>query len=162
LEAKRLATGFLSSLIRPLWPELLAAALVLLPFDIAVRRLVIERRDLLRAWNRLAARFSLRPAAQAAGSERTPRVATLLKAKERAEERRLETPQVVERPAVNKPDPGQVKEARRAQDKPAPVKPVKEKPIEEPSKTGEEEDVRPSTTAALLARKRSRDRGKDS
>jgi hypothetical protein len=89
-------------------------------------------------------------------------VATLLKAKERAEERRLETPQVVNRPAVNKPDPGQDKEIRRAQDKPAPVKPVKEKPIEEPSKTGEEEDERPSTTAALLARKRSRDRGKDS
>ncbi|MDH5507384.1 MAG: VWA domain-containing protein, partial [Anaerolineae bacterium] len=44
---------------RPIWPWLLAAAAVLLPVDIAVRRLVLSRRDFQRAWAKLAAR--LRP-----------------------------------------------------------------------------------------------------
>jgi Mg-chelatase subunit ChlD len=38
---------------KPIWPWLLTAAACLLPVDIAIRRLVISKDDLLRAWSKL-------------------------------------------------------------------------------------------------------------
>jgi hypothetical protein len=146
----------LAASARPLWPELLAAALVLLPFDIAVRRLALDRRDLVRIWNRLSARLFLRPAVQTAGAERPSRVASLLRAKERAEERREEPPPAA--PAAPKPERLIV----RPPEKPAAEKRAPEKKPEEPPDQPSDAEGQRSTTAALLARKRARDQRNDS
>jgi uncharacterized membrane protein len=69
-----------------LWPYLLGLAAILLPFDIAVRRLAISQQDLARAWAWVTARLPRRkhkPVPQA-----PTRVSRLLRAKERAEEAR--------------------------------------------------------------------------
>jgi len=63
----------------PLWPYLLLAAALLLPVDVAVRRLVITRRDLAAARNRL---FGAREAPEMAGP--SARLGRLLDAKGRA------------------------------------------------------------------------------
>ncbi|MCA9958202.1 MAG: VWA domain-containing protein [Anaerolineales bacterium] len=66
---------------RPIWPWLTLAAVVLLPFDIATRRLVITRRDWQRAW---AATFGrLRPQV-VQPTARPEQVSRLFQAKERA------------------------------------------------------------------------------
>ena len=65
----------------PLWPWLLLIALLLLPIDIAVRRLIITRSDLQRA---RAALFGRRELAAEGASER---IASLLDAKERGRQR---------------------------------------------------------------------------
>ncbi|MFN8371573.1 MAG: hypothetical protein U0694_01665 [Anaerolineae bacterium] len=64
----------------PVWPWLLVAAVVLLPFDIAVRRLVVTRSDLqrLRAWA-----FPKREGRQ----EASERMGSLMDAKARAQQR---------------------------------------------------------------------------
>lgn len=64
----------------PLWPWLLLAALLLLPFDIALRRVVVTRSDLLRlrAWLSPAAAPAQQPAA---------RIGTLMDAKTRGRQR---------------------------------------------------------------------------
>ncbi|MBL8059070.1 MAG: VWA domain-containing protein, partial [Anaerolineales bacterium] len=73
------------SAAQPVWPWLLAAAALLLPLDIAVRRLVITRQDLSRAWGRLLAWAALRPPpAASAAPERVEQLSALFKAKERA------------------------------------------------------------------------------
>ena len=65
---------------QPIWPTLLLIAVLLLPVDIAVRRLVITKRDWERAW---AATFGrLRP--QRVQSERSEQVSRLFEAKQRA------------------------------------------------------------------------------
>lgn len=66
---------------RPIWPWLMLAAVVLLPFDIAVRRLVVTRRDVARAWAATFGRWQSRPAVAPA---RTEQVSRLFQAKQRA------------------------------------------------------------------------------
>jgi hypothetical protein len=67
--------------VRPIWPWLLFLAALLLPLDVAVRRLVINQSDIARAW---AATFGrLRPAA-APVQPRTEPMNRLFQAKERA------------------------------------------------------------------------------
>ncbi|MCB9421650.1 MAG: VWA domain-containing protein [Ardenticatenaceae bacterium] len=66
---------------RPIWPWLTLAAVVLLPFDIALRRLVITRRDWQRAWATTFGRLFPAPAPIPAQSEQ---VARLFQAKQRA------------------------------------------------------------------------------
>jgi hypothetical protein len=139
---------------RPLWPELLTAALVLLPFDIAVRRLALERRDLLRIWKRLSARFILRPATATAGVDRPSRVESLLRAKERVEEKRVEAPKPVERRLVAPSEPQQAVSPPLV--RPAPGKPDhKPEPPDKPDQPDAGEEGQ-TTTAALLAKKRAR------
>ncbi len=66
---------------RPIWPWLTLAAVILLPFDIALRRLVITRRDWERAW---AATFGrLRPATAPIPAQ-SEQVSRLFQAKQRA------------------------------------------------------------------------------
>jgi len=67
---------------RPVWPWLTLLATILLPFDIAVRRLVIGRQDVARAWAATLGRLRLQTAQQDAG--RTEQVARLFQAKARA------------------------------------------------------------------------------
>ncbi|MEJ2748035.1 MAG: VWA domain-containing protein [Anaerolineae bacterium] len=66
---------------RPIWPWLTLAAVILLPFDIALRRLVITRRDWQRAWAATFGRLLPAPAPVPAQSEQ---VARLFQAKQRA------------------------------------------------------------------------------
>jgi uncharacterized membrane protein len=72
---------------RPIWPWLIGLAVVLLPFDIAVRRLVITRRDVGRAWSVTFGR--LQPQTSPV-SDRSEQVARLFQAKRRAGTRRRE------------------------------------------------------------------------
>lgn len=65
---------------RPIWNWLTLAALLLLPFDIAVRRLVITRQDLARARTALFGRWQTQPLQPA---PRTERMSRLFQAKDR-------------------------------------------------------------------------------
>jgi hypothetical protein len=119
---------------RELWPYLLGAAALLLPFDVGVRRLALSRRDWARAWAWIAARLlrrlpflrrrEPRPAVEAPSP-----VERLFEAKSRAGERRPDVVEVeevemvavapagrlTERPAVELPP--------RATDAPSPPSP---------------------------------------
>ena len=66
---------------RPIWPWLTLLAAALLPVDIAVRRLVVSRRDLERAWAATFGRWQPQPQRPAA---RTEQVSRLFEAKQRA------------------------------------------------------------------------------
>jgi Mg-chelatase subunit ChlD len=72
----------------PLWPLLLTLAILLLPFDVGVRRVALYRADLARAAAELRRRLGIgqRPATAAAGAS-TPGLAALFGAKERIRER---------------------------------------------------------------------------
>ena len=76
----------------PIAPLLLLIALLLLPFDVAVRRLLITRSDLAR----LRAAFSRRDAAVAA--EPSPRFSSLMGAKARAQQQTTRDPAGVQPP----------------------------------------------------------------
>jgi uncharacterized membrane protein len=69
----------------PIWPLLLLAALLLLPFDIAVRRLVVTRTDVQRVWQAVFGR------ARAAAEGPSERLSTLMSAKERGRQRAEES-----------------------------------------------------------------------
>jgi hypothetical protein len=76
---------------QPIWPWLLLAAVVLLPVDVALRRLVLTREDWRRAWAALGGRVlgwtERRPAASG-GRPEPEQMARLFAAKERVAERR--------------------------------------------------------------------------
>ena len=67
--------------VQPIWPWLTLLALILLPVDIALRRLVITRRDMDRAW---AATFSRWRPRTTVAEARTEQVSRLFQAKQRA------------------------------------------------------------------------------
>lgn len=71
---------------QPIWPWLLLVAVVLLPVDVALRRLVLTRED----WERVMRPTTAdgRPTTADGGRPRTERVGRLFAAKERAAERR--------------------------------------------------------------------------
>lgn len=146
----------------PLWPLLLTAALILLPFDIAVRRLVVEKADLVRAWGRLRGR--LRPAPAATGAASAERMSSLLQAKERVEERRKAPPQREAPPPERRAPTVQTGEApapppaQAAPPKPAPPRTAPPPEPKAPTETQPEQPPDQSTTSALLARKRARER----
>jgi uncharacterized membrane protein len=73
------------SAAQPVWPWLLLAAALLLPFDIAVRRLVITRYDLRRGWGRFRAWAHLgQPQPAPATPQRAEQLSSLFRAKDRA------------------------------------------------------------------------------
>lgn len=76
---------------QPIWPWLTLAAVLLLPLDVAARRLTLTRRDWRRLWARIRDHgLGIRQEEQAAEAERTEGMAQLLRAKERkAEELRV-------------------------------------------------------------------------
>jgi uncharacterized membrane protein len=69
---------------RDLWPLLLGLATLLLPFDVALRRLALGRRDVARARTWVRERLARRPAASPPVEQPSP-VSRLFEAKERAE-----------------------------------------------------------------------------
>ncbi len=127
---------------RPIWPWLILLAAILLPFDIASRRLIITRQDLahLREW--IAGRLGIRKAAAPQVKQSAPHIQALFKAKERAHE---DTP-VAQPPSQNltqpRPEPGRI-----------------ELPPTQPERDADEPVVprsqpASSTTASLLAHKK--------
>jgi hypothetical protein len=122
---------------RPVWNWLALVAVLLLPLDIAARRLVISRRDWERAW---AATFGrLRPAT-AQPQPQTEQVSRLFAAKQRAMEERTAVADEVKPP----PPVGVDKEERRGETAVAPPKPP---PAPPPSGDG-------SLASRLLDKKR--------
>jgi hypothetical protein len=81
---------------RPIWTWLTLAAALLLPFDIAVRRLVITRRDWQRAW---AATFGRWQKVPMQIEPRTEQVSRLFQAKQRAGTQRTTPEQTSEVPS---------------------------------------------------------------
>lgn len=74
---------------RPIWPWLTLLAVLLLPLDIAARRLVVTRADLRRAWAATLGRVLPRPATRPEPQRPEP-VTRLFAAKERAQRPREE------------------------------------------------------------------------
>ncbi len=125
--------------VRPIWPGLLLLAAILLPFDIAVRRLVITRADLAK----LAARLRPRRRAAEPVLAGASRVGALLEVKDRVAH---------ERHAVDLPDltgePTLAGDSTRViEEKPKPKRAPSKRP--EPAAGG-------STVSSLLSSKRSR------
>lgn len=150
---------------RPVWPWLLAAAAVLLPFDIAIRRLVVTRGDLQKAWNKMIVEpLARRPEpVQEQPQERAPGMDALLKAKERSRETlpkekvpgTVKAPERSQKPAQK---PAQ-KLAQNLESKPAPS--VSPAPVQPKTESGGEKQEKregsPASTASkLLEQKRKR------
>jgi Ca-activated chloride channel family protein len=93
---------------RPIWPGLLLVAIVLLPLDVAVRRLVLGREELQRARAWLVARLPRWRRVHAPAAPRSEQVERLFEAKGRAAERPISTTAPVDRTAVApEPPPAQ-------------------------------------------------------
>ncbi len=142
---------------RSIWIWLLTLAAVLLPLDIAVRRLVITAGEIRRGWNSLLERLNIRRVIETAVTpRRSRRMSSLLRAKKRAKEitevelvkpEKLQSAPLQPDTKIEKPEPS-IADAQTDETPPQVVK------------HPEQKDEFVSTTEALLARKRSKkDRG---
>ena len=133
----------------PVWPYLLLAATLLLPIDVAVRRLVLTRRDLAAARSRVfGAREALEPAAESA------RIGRLMDAKGRAR-----TPAVPDTPA--RPSPAaEPAPARRRPLRPKATHPLATPKVKAPEKPGPSQ-AEGTLASRLLERRRDSDARKD-
>ncbi|MBN2117974.1 MAG: VWA domain-containing protein [Anaerolineales bacterium] len=129
----------------PVWPWLVLLAALLLPFDIASRRLIVTRQDILHLREWIRQRAGMQKAAVPQAEQSAPHLQALFKAKARAQEdtRSLQPPPSVD---TNVPPPS---------DQPA----QREEPPTEPEKAPQERTAQPpetasSTTASLLAHKK--------
>jgi len=133
---------------RPIWPWLVITAVLLLPLDIALRRLVITKRDWQRAWAATFGRLFPQPAPTA----QTEQVSRLFQAKERAARRP---------PTLNEETPSTAPLAQPpASATASPPKPVDAPPVSPPPKTSDEAQPKPapgSLAAQLLRKKQQRD-----
>lgn len=128
---------------RPIWPWLVLFAALLLPFDIASRRLIITRQDMIRLWEWILEKLEIRKPVPPQAAQTAPHLQPLFRAKERAHEDRQSLPSVdknVQQPPA--PEPARVAE-----------------PPREPEKASQEQDIKQpetatSTTSSLLARKK--------
>lgn len=118
---------------QPIAPWLLLIAVLLLPFDVAVRRLIITKHDivLLREW--IAQRLPARQAVQSQSTPVNPQMKALFNAKSRARENQNASAR--EMPIETEPTPSLEKEV-------------------EETRSGPKPEQSTSTTSALLARKK--------
>lgn len=114
---------------RPIWQWLMLVAALLLPFDIASRRLIITKQDMLKLREWMLSRIRLRRRASPV-VEQSPQMQALLKAKDRAAE--------IKKPATEIIFPEPV---------------VKIKPETESKEKTTPPEPTTSTTSSLLARK---------
>jgi Mg-chelatase subunit ChlD len=114
---------------RPIWPWLLLLAALLLPFDIAVRRLIITKQDLVKIREWITSRVKTEQTAQAP-VQADPRMQALRKAKERTVREPIshETSMIIEKEEMS--------------------------PTSHAREVKTEEEETKSTTSALLERKR--------
>jgi uncharacterized membrane protein len=82
---------------QPIWPWLVGLAIILLPLDIAVRRLAITRRDTRRAWEATIGKLQWR---SKPASGRSEQVARLFEAKSRATTSRVVKEEPIKQPSV--------------------------------------------------------------
>jgi Ca-activated chloride channel family protein len=137
---------------RPAWPALLLLAALLLPLDIAVRRLVVTRYDAQHAWQRLTAWARPRSAALAP-AQRSEQFSSLFRAKGRAGQPAAESapPPVV--PPIVRSGEGQ-----SPPPSPAPSAPAQGRQASPPPAAPAARPEPASTSAALLRKKRERER----
>jgi uncharacterized membrane protein len=129
---------------QPIWPWLVLLAALLLPFDIASRRLIVTRQDLRRLREWIAQRLRFQKAAPQA-KQPVPQLQALFKAKERAQEDRRARP----------PLPSVEKSTSQASYPSVPIEEPPVEPEEEPrERTVPAPDADSSTTASLLAHKK--------
>jgi len=130
---------------KPVWPWLLALAAVLLPFDVASRRLIVTRKDLARVMEWLAGKVVPRKQRVQKPEVRSQRMDMLFQAKNRAQSETTTppgTPAQIDQPKVpTTSKPGD--------------KETIEKDLDEASKKEQLPETLSSTTEALLARKKS-------
>jgi len=129
---------------QPVWPLFILAALLLMPFDVAVRRLVITRGDLQAAWNAVTTLFRRKPALEV--GEATAHLGRLKDAKGRARSARQpeQTPEAAHMLSQRRSTPRL--KPRREAPKPA----VPSAPSAPPSKTEPEPEQRAGTLASRL------------
>lgn len=103
---------------RPIWPWLTLLAVLLLPLDIAARRVVVTRRDLARAW---AATFGrVLPAVEPAPT-RPQQVERLFAAKQRAGKQSQPPPETTVPPPIQRADQtAQATQAETREERPLP------------------------------------------
>jgi Mg-chelatase subunit ChlD len=131
---------------QPIWPWLLTLAALLLPFDIAVRRLVVTRHDVRRAWQKAGAWLAdRRPHLNPQPAPRTEQLSSLLQAKGRAQE--AKDPAASAKPPMSAPATPGVPATKPL----TPPPPSEPKPAARPPQPGEPSA---STSAALLAAKK--------
>ncbi len=130
------------STTRPIWPWLLLVAVILLPFDIAVRRLAFTRRDRERLWAATLGRLRPEPPPPAPRSEQ---MSSLFQAKSRAREQRS-----LEAPADLPPPAGEVRPAPRVEAPP----PRSEDPAPGPPAAPPAPESDQSLAARLMQKKR--------
>jgi uncharacterized membrane protein len=83
-----------SATTQPIWPALMLMAVLLLPVDIAMRRLVVTKRDMERAWAATFGRWRPEPIQQ----ERSAQVARLFQAKQRARTTESDSEEIANEP----------------------------------------------------------------
>jgi uncharacterized membrane protein len=130
---------------QPVWPLFILAALLLLPFDVAVRRLVITRSDLQAAWNTVAPVLRRKPALET--GEATAHLGRLKDAKGRARMARqgdqtIESPEPLPKWRFGAPRPRPRRDAPKSAPPAAPSAP--------PSKAEPEPVPREGTLASRL------------
>ena len=129
---------------RPAWPWLLLLAAILLPLDVASRRLILTRQDWMRFVQVVQARLRRR---KQDVPEQTAQMTALLRAKGRAQDSRAASP-----PGIKDKSDGTEAGAS------IPMQPLPPAPpptqAQEPTARPEEPPAATSTTAALLARKK--------
>jgi hypothetical protein len=130
---------------QPVWPWLVLLAALLLPFDIASRRLIITRQDILRLREWIEKRVRTPKAAVPQAKQPTPQMQALFKARERARE---DTRSSVPLPSVDK-------NTSQPSQQPAPTEQPAPKPEQEArQRVGPPPEAASSTTASLLAHKK--------
>lgn len=124
---------------QPIWPWLALVAALLLPVDIALRRLVITRRDMERAWAATFGRVLPQPVAPA---PRTEQAARLFQAKQRAGVQtqaaveKAAAPPPIQRAGVTPPDAASANAGQTAvgaEKRPSPPLPARPAPAPPPA-----------------------------
>jgi Mg-chelatase subunit ChlD len=154
---------------RPVWPVLLLLAALLLPVDIAVRRLVVTRYEMQRALQRVQGWLAVRRPATVLEGERAEQLSSLFRAKDRAG---TETkgpapadsgnlpPPIVTRATENVP-PSTPARAPVTPAAPPPTGVSASAPTSPPAGPSAPGTTATATAAGLLARKRAREGKKD-
>jgi Mg-chelatase subunit ChlD len=128
---------------RPIWPGLLLIAAILLPFDVASRRLMIMQQDIARLRDWIIQKLSIQKMPVPQATQSATYVQALFKAKDRISENLQTRPPTTD--DLHKAQPGNGME--QVQDLP-----VKEEST--PQNTPGNPETNISTTASLLARKK--------
>lgn len=123
---------------RPIWPWLIALAAILLPFDVAARRLILTRQDFARVREMIQARLAFQKPKKAKLTGSSPQVEALRRVKQRSKT-----------------------EARPQPDEKVPQTPIppiiaEKAPVSEMPDLSKREEAPGSTASTLLANKKKR------